>query len=151
MSSRIDQDVRSVQVAYPRVWFACHVRHARTRDDPAKLTERDVEILGHLDVAGPRSPSGLARHLGVGGPALSAALKRLATRGFVTRAPRAGDRRRSDVLLAPTGLAALARGSPLDAGRVRAALLKLTPADRRRAVDGLALLGAAAAIAERGR
>jgi DNA-binding MarR family transcriptional regulator len=55
-----------------------------------------------------------------------------------------GDARRRLVRLTEAGREAVARDSVLDPARVAALLARLSPADRRRAVDGLKLLGEAA-------
>jgi len=129
---------------YPQIYLACHVAHTRARTNRFGLTDRDVVLLGHLDEQAPLRAGPLARHLGIGAPALSAQLQRLAKLGYLTRTPAARDRRRLDLLLTPRGAEALATTSILDPNRVNALLLQLSPAQRTSAVDGLALLAMAA-------
>jgi DNA-binding MarR family transcriptional regulator len=144
--------VRSVQIAYPRIYLACHTVHTRARSTPFRLSARDSSLLVHLDESEPTRPADLARHMDVGAPTLSAALRRLAALGYVTRTRASADRRGVELRLTPKGAEALGATSVLEPGRVRALLRSLAPADRRRAVAGLATLGrAAAALGRRGR
>jgi len=129
---------------YPQVYLACHLEHTRPRTNHHRLTERDVVLLGHLDEAAPIRAGLLARHLGVGSPALSAQVRRLEARGYVTRTPRPRDRRHIELRLTSLGAEASGTTSILDPGRVAALLVQLTPAERVRAIDGLALLARAA-------
>ena len=137
--------VRAVQIAYPQVYLACHTRHARARSTPYRLSARDSTLLVHLDEARPTRPAALARHMGVGASTVSAALRRLETLGYVARTTADGDRRGAELRLTAQGAEALAGTSVLETARVEALLRVLRPADRARAVDGLQLLGRAAA------
>jgi MarR family transcriptional regulator, organic hydroperoxide resistance regulator len=136
--------VRAVQIAYPQVYLACHTRHTRARSTAFRLSPRDSSLLVHLDETRPTRPAALARHLGIGAPTLSAALGRLEAFGYLARTPAAGDRRGAELRLTPKGGEALAATSVLETARVDALLRSLPPAERRRAVDGLTLLGRAA-------
>ena len=129
---------------YPQIYLACHVAHTRARTNRFGLTDKDVVLLGHLDEHAPLRAGPLARHLGIGAPALSAQLHRLEKLGYLTRTPHAQDRRRVDLHLTPHGAEALATTSILDPNRVNALLLQLAPAARPQAVDRLALLASAA-------
>jgi DNA-binding MarR family transcriptional regulator len=129
---------------YPQIYLACHVAHTRARTNRFALTDKDVVLLGHLDEHTPLRAGPLARHLGIGAPALSAQLARLERLGYIVRTPHVRDRRRVDLLLAPLGAEALATTSILDPGRVTALLMQLSPEKRAAAVEGLALLAAAA-------
>ena len=108
-------------------------------------------ILAHLDEDEPVSAAGLARHLGIGAPALSAVLKRLVALGCIVRTPDPKDARRHLLRLTSEGLRALSAGSVLDTARVRVLLRRLTAAERERALDGLALLARAARTMSEGR
>lgn len=138
-----DSDVLDVLRAYPQIYLACHVRHRTRSKSPSGLTERDGSLLAHIEEQG-SSPAVLARHLGISPSTLSAAITRLERRGLVRMEPVAGDGRRRRILLASDGQEAVVRDSVLDASRVAALLDSLGPAERRCAVDGLKLLGAAA-------
>ena len=137
-------DVAAVQRFYPQIYLACHTRHEPRRANAARLTRQESTILAHLSADEPIRAADLARHLGVVPSTMSAALKRLTSLGYILRAPDASDRRAAGLRLSPSGARALQTGSVLETRRVTAMLERLTPADRTRAVDGLALLAAAA-------
>lgn len=137
-------DIWHVQVAYPRIYFACHTRHERRRTSATRLSPTDATVLVHLDRPRPFTPSTLATHLGRGRPAVSASLKRLVALGYVQRRQRAGDGRVADLVLTAIGRSAVRASSVLDAIRVGRVLAQLRPADRRRAIEGLQLLAQAA-------
>jgi len=134
--------VRAIQRAYPQIWFACHVEH-RTRHGADGLTDRDAGILAHLDAQPSQRASELARHLGIGRPALSAQLKRLLSLGLIVQEP-GKDARERLIRLTGAGEQAVSAKSPLDADRVAALLRGLTPQERKHAVAGLELLAQAA-------
>lgn len=143
--------MQAVQAAYPQIYFACHTRHPRRRTSDVSLSPSDGTVLMHLGAGPGPTPSGLARHLGIGKPTLSAALKRLEALGYVTRHASPQDRRRVQLALTDSGVVAVRRASVLDAARVRQVLASLTARDRARAVDGLTLLARAARRAGRPR
>ena len=136
----MEDDVLAIQQLYPQVYHACHARHARSRaTNRFRVSERDQALLAHLSLREGRRATELARHLGVGLPTLSEALKRLERAGYVAR--RSGtDRRAREIELTPLGAEALRGTSVLDDERVALALEQLTPKERRAAVEGLALL-----------
>lgn len=141
MSAR---DVRLVQTCYPQIYLACHTRHMRAASSPQRLSPRDSTLLAHLDETRPIAPSVLARHLGVGGPTISAAIKRLIRLGYVQQDRDPQDARRVRLRLARMGAAAMRDSSVLEAARVRRMLAQLSPDDRRMALSGLAILAGAA-------
>jgi len=136
--------VRAMQIFYPQIYMACHTRHTRARSSAFQLSARDSGLLVHLDEGRPTRPSDLSRHLGVGAPTLSAALRRLESLGYLTRTRQPDDRRAIELRLTPKGAEALAATSVLESGRVRMLLQQLTGDERRSALAGLALLGRAA-------
>ncbi len=136
--------VRAIQIAYPQIYLACHTRHTRARSTAFRLSARDSSLLVHLDEHQPTRPAALARHMSIGGPTLSAAVRRLEQLGYIARRIPDADRRGVELRLTAKGAEALSATSVLDASRVEALLRSLAPADRARAVDGLALLGHAA-------
>ena len=140
----LKDDIRSVQSHYPQVFFACHTRHEWARSSGQRLSSTDSGILAHLDRDRPAAPSVLARHLGVGRPTLSAALRRLEELGFVTRERDPANRRRLQVRLTERGVAAMQASSVLETDRLARVLRRLRPEERRRAVDGLSLLARSA-------
>jgi DNA-binding MarR family transcriptional regulator len=137
------RDVHIVQTCYPQIYLACHTRHVRAASSPHRLSARDSSLLAHLDEQRPVAPSELARHLGVGASTMSAAVKRLVRLGYIEQDRHPGDGRRVRLCLTKKGASAMRDASVLDAGRVRRVLARLTPADRRAALIGLALLARA--------
>lgn len=138
-----DRDLLDVLRCYPQIYLACHVEH-RTRGSSASgLTSREASFLTHVEAEG-SSPAALARHLGIGRSTLSAALARLEGLGLVETERDSADGRRKRVRLTAKGRAAIAESSVLDAGRVAALLATMPEEERRRGVDGLKLLAAAA-------
>jgi len=140
----VPDSVRSVQTWYPQIYLACHEDHKRARRTRSGISDRDSSILAHLDQRDPMTAASLARHVGIGRPAMSATIKRLVSRGLVTREPDATDARRRHLRLTPAGIRALGESSVLETSRVRRMLRCLTPAERKRALDGLSLLARAA-------
>ncbi len=137
----LDQEVLDILRFYPRIYYACHVRHVRARSTEYALSDRDSMLLGHLDGEAPRNPGDLASHMGVAPSTMTETIDRLERLGCVVRS-RNG--RETEVRLTPRGAEAMARTSILDAARVGDLLARLTEAERRRAIRGLALLASAA-------
>lgn len=138
------QLVQLVQRSFPKIYLACHVDHVRAKSSRHHLSTHDASLLAHLDETNPLLAGQLARHLGISNSTLSAALKRLAGLGYLLRAPAKADRRQFELRLTAAGAKALSASSVLDARRVAGVLAALPAAQRRRAVDGLALLATAA-------
>jgi DNA-binding MarR family transcriptional regulator len=145
-----DSDLLAVLRAYPQIYLACHVEH-RTRGSSASgLTSREASFLTHIEPEG-SSPAALARHLGIGRSTLSAALARLEGLGLIAAQRDPSDARRKRVLLTEAGRREISESSVLDAGRVAALLSSMPKEERRRGVEGLELLAAAARrLAEKG-
>lgn len=143
-SASLAATVRAVQIAYPQIYLACHTRHTRARSTAFRLSARDSSLLVHLDERRPTRPAALARHMSIGAPTLSAAVQRLEQLGYVARQTPDADRRGVELRLTAKGAEALSETSVLETARVEALLRSLAPANRARAVDGLALLGRAA-------
>ena len=139
----MNRDVRLVQTFYPQIYLACHTSHA-PRSANGGVTARDSSLLAHLDERRPTTPSELARHLGIGKPTLSAAVKRLARLGYIRVERNTHDRRVTHLRLAAAGATAMRNGSVLEPSRVRRLLATLSTAERRAAVEGLSLLARAA-------
>ncbi len=139
-----NQDVRIVQVAYPQIYFACHTRHVRRASTATQLSATDSTLLAHLDEEQSVRATAMARHLGVAASTLSAAIARLAKLGYVIQRRDSRDGRAVDLLLSPKGAAAMQASSVLESERVKKMLAHLTAPERKRALEGLALLGKAA-------
>jgi MarR family transcriptional regulator, organic hydroperoxide resistance regulator len=136
----MDAIVFEIQRLYPRIFHACHVRHVRRRSTPFALSEREASLLAHLDHEHGSTARDLAKHMGVGAPTMSAALKRLERLGYIERGPRDRDRRTSAVRSTETGRRALSAASVLDAEKLSRLVARLSPNERKAAVRGLALL-----------
>ncbi len=143
--------VRDVQRFYPWIYLACHVDHIRARSTDHRLSSRDSSLLAHLDPREAITAGELARHLSVGAPAVSAAVRRLEALGYLKRERRASNLRVVELRLTERGAEAMAAGSVLDARRVARLLAGLKPADARRAVNALATLAHAARAMPPGR
>ena len=135
---------RRVLELYPRIFLACHTRHVRDPETSRLLSARQAGILDHLDETEPTTLGGLARHMGVTPSTMSLAVDRLERDGYVGRRPDPADGRRVGLTLTPAGARIRDANSVLDPERVRALLRRLPPASRAQALDGLALLAAAA-------
>jgi DNA-binding MarR family transcriptional regulator len=138
------RDVQLVQTFYPQIYLACHTAHTTRRSSRAGLTPRDSSLLAHLDERRPITPSKLAAHLGVGRPALSAAVKRLVGLGFIRADKDPADGRIQQLRLARGGARAMRGSSVLEPDRVRRMLRVLNAEERQAAVQGLGLLARAA-------
>ena len=137
-------DIEIVLGAYPRIHFACHAREVRDEVGGVALTQHQVRILSHLDAEDPAMVTELAEYMGVTPSTMSLNLTRLEKGGFVSRARDPADRRVMNVRLTESGERMRDSATVLDPDLVDAMLSGLRPEDRRRAVDGLAILAGAA-------
>jgi MarR family transcriptional regulator, organic hydroperoxide resistance regulator len=135
---------RALLELYPRIFFACHTRHVKDPGTKRILSAHQASILDHLDAREPTTVSELARHMGVMPSTMSLALDRLERGGYVERRRDPDDGRRVGVVLTAPGRRIRDAQSVLDPDRVRLLLAELDEADRERALEGLALLAAAA-------
>lgn len=139
--------VELIQLAYPRIWFACHIEH-RTRSEPhgSGLTDREAGILAHIaaDTENGANAADLARHLGIGKAALSQHLKRLQQLALIETRTTDDDRRRKTIRLTATGRRTVSASSPLDAGKLHQLLATMRVEDAVDAVNGLQRLAEAA-------
>jgi DNA-binding MarR family transcriptional regulator len=140
----MDDDLYDVLSAYPRLYLACHVEHRGRKTSATGLTSREASFLAHLDRDRPMRPAALSRHLGIAPSSLSAALARLERLGMIDIESDPADGRGRLVRLTAAGREAVVAGSVLDPGRVAALLAAMPAGDRRRGVEGLKLLAAAA-------
>ena len=140
----MDDELLEIQRLYPQIYLACHARHPRSRArNGFRVSERDQALLAHLSPREGVRPSALAKHLGVGLPTLSEAVKRLERLGCLERSPSPRDRRAVLLRLTPAGAEALRGTSVLDDAHLGRALARLTASERRAAVHGLGLLARA--------
>jgi len=140
----MDDAVLTLLRCYPQIYLACHVEHVRAQGNPHSLSARDASLLAHLDRVRGINAAELARHMQVRPSTLSASLARLERLGYIEREPDADDRRVHRLRLNSRGEVAMAGSSVLDPQRAAALLARLAPAERARALDGLAMLAHAA-------
>ena len=136
--------VAAVMRDYPRIYFACHRRHTRDPQSGQLISERQVQILYHLDEFAALSLTALADHMGVTASTMSVAVDRLVKNGYVSRAIDVDDRRRVLLRLSRAGARFCEAHSVLDPALIGAMLAQLPADDRAQALDGLALLARAA-------
>jgi DNA-binding MarR family transcriptional regulator len=137
--------IERVLRAYPRVFFACHVRHVPDPRAGRMLTARQREVLDHLSDRHGMGMRQLAAHMGVTASTMSITVDRLVQRGFVVRAIGAEDRRRVELRLTPAGLRVRGPQEVLDASLVGEMLDRLGAEEREQALRGLEMLASAAA------
>jgi len=140
----IGEAMTALMTLYPRIYFACHTRHVRDPQTQRLLSRHQASILDHLDELEPTTVMDLAAHMGVTAATMSLAIDRLERKGYVVRLRDAKDRRRVHVRLTTAGVRIKEASSVLDPRRVEALVARLSDADRKRAVEGLALLAHAA-------
>lgn len=140
----MDPGVERVLTDYPRIFFACHLRHRRDPKTRRLLSAHQGSILDHLDDVEATSLMDLARHMGVTPSTMSISIERLVRRGYVVRTRDARDKRRLKLLLSPAGRRVKEAQSVLEPARVAGMLAQLPPADKEAALRGLALLARAA-------
>ena len=128
---------------YPRIFFACHTRHVRDPHTGDALSAHQASILDHLDELDPTTMTDLAAHMGVTVATMSLAVDRLERKKFVRRTRDATDRRRVLLRLTEAGARVREAKSVLDPVRVEGVLGHLSPRDRAKALEGLALLARA--------
>jgi DNA-binding MarR family transcriptional regulator len=135
---------RRLMELYPKVFFACHRRHVRDDARRTLLSAHQASILDHLDDVEPTGVTDLAMHMGVTPSTMSLAVDRLERGGYVVRERDPLDARKVQLRLTRHGLRIKEKQSVLEPAAVKQMLAHLSPAQRRAALDGLALLAAAA-------
>ena len=138
------QNVAFFLGAYPRIHAACRARGIDGGPSGVpSLSDHQATILAHLDENDPAMVGELAEVMGVTASTMSLNLTRLERDGFVSRERDPEDRRVRNVRLTPVGREMRDRARLLDVDRVDALLASLRPDERRRALDGLAILAEA--------
>ncbi len=148
MSLRVGDSAREagqILEHYPRIYFACHVRHRREPKSGKVLSERQASILDHLDENETMTLKDLAEHMGVTAATMCIGVNRLVAGGWVRRDQDPNDRRRVCLRLTRAGGRMKAAQTVLDSDRVRKVLRRLSADERRDALRGLALLARASA------
>lgn len=136
----IKEEVSKLMDFYPRIYFACHVRHVRDPENERKLTANQASVLDHLDMEDPVTLFDLATHMGVTPSTMSITLRRLIDMGYVSNSKDEKDSRRRKIRLTKDGARIKSAKSVLDPERVSAILERLTDDERKMALDGLGLL-----------
>src|SRR5262249_50145232 len=139
----LGEAMTAVMTLYPRIYFACHTRHVRDPQSQRLLSRHQASILDHLDEVEPTTLMDLAGHMGVTAATMSLAIDRLERKGYAVRLRDAKDRRRVHLRLTTAGVRIKEASSVLDPARVEALVSRLSDNDRRRAIEGLALLAQA--------
>ena len=139
-----DEGVRRLLEGYPKIFFACHVRHVRDSETNKELSANQASILDHLDDKEPTSLMVLAKHMGVTASTMSLSINRLVRSGHVRREKDPADGRRVQLRLTAAGSRIKSMQKVLDPDLVYDLLALLTPADREVGLRGLELLAAAA-------
>lgn len=130
--------------AYPRIHAACRARGiAGDGSGVPALSDHQAAILAHLDEHDPVMVGEIAEVMGVTASTMSLNLTRLERDGFVRRERDPDDRRVKNVRLTAVGREMRDRSRLLDVDRVDALLASLRPDDRKRALEGLAILAEA--------
>lgn len=137
---QVEEAVRRVQSAYPKIYLACHARHQTAKTTEHGISPRDASILAHLSEGHSMVQADLARHLSVAKSTLSEALRWLEQCGYVRREPDPNDSRTVRWRLSPRGGEAMSGSSVLEAGKLERVLETLPAAERKRAVEGLEVL-----------
>lgn len=130
--------------AYPKIFFACHVRHVRDPETGKELSAHQASILDHLDDKEPTSLTLLAKHMGVTASTMSLSIERLVRSGHVLREKDPADGRRVHLRLTAEGLRIKSMQKVLDPNLVYDLLARVSPEDREAGLRGLELLAAAA-------
>lgn len=129
---------------YPKIYFACHTRHVTDKATGTRLTANQASILDHLDAEEPVTLFDLAMHMGVTPSTMSLSVDKLVKLGYVKKEKDKADARKTNLSLTRQGDKIKKTNSVLDAERVQAILSRLSPAERKLALDGLGLLAYAA-------
>ncbi len=142
-------DAAIVRDLYPKIFFACHMRH--TVDKDIKLTANQVSILDHLQVNESITLNNLATHMGITPATMSVGIDRLEKLGYVQRLKDKVDARRSNITLTTSGEKVKQNKSVLDIELVQAMLQQLNSKERKVVIDGLILLAQAAEMEMKNR
>lgn len=144
---RTQEAIAAVLRDYPRIFFACHRRHTRDPRTKAVVSERQAQILEHLDEIQAISLTALAEHLGVTLGTMSIAIDRLVALRLAKRTADPLDARRTQLRLTSAGARICRAHSVLDPARVESLVAALGADERVRAIEGLALLAKGAELA----
>lgn len=131
---------------YPRIFFACHTRHVEDKEKKQVLTANQASVLDHLDGEESVSLYDLALHMGVTPSTMSISVSRLETLGYLEKTKNPKDGRGTLICLTTAGEKIKQKKTVLDPRLVRNLLQRLSAAEQKTAVQGLALLAFAAEL-----
>jgi MarR family transcriptional regulator, organic hydroperoxide resistance regulator len=140
----IDHAARQLLEWYPRIFFACHMRHVRDPKTRRILSAHQASILDHLDEREPVTLLELAMHMGVTPSTMSLHVERLVRRGYVLRERDSRDARRLRLRISASGARIREANSVLDPECVRAMLSRLSSEELAAGLRGLEVLATAA-------
>ncbi len=138
------QAVRRLLNAYPKIFFACHVRHVRDPEGGKELSVHQASVLDHLDDIESTSLMTLARHMGVTASTMSLTVDRLERGGYVMREKDPADGRKVCLRLTPAGVRIKSMQKVLDPDAVEMMLAGLSVEDCEAGLRGLEILAGAA-------
>ncbi len=138
-------EIETVLRCYPKIYFACHLRHVRDEKTKRTLSSHQASILDHLDDVEPTLVNELARHMGVTPSTMSLNVDRLETGGYVRRTRDPQDSRRVQLRLTKAGVRIKQKQKVLDPDLIGAMLDQLSKQERAEALAGLELLAEGAA------
>lgn len=140
----LDDDISRLMDFYPKIYFACHTRHVTDKAAGIRLTANQASILDHLDTVEPVSLFDLAMHMGVTPSTMSISVDRVVKLGYVKKEKDKRDGRKTNLTLSVAGDKIKRSKSVLDPERIEGVLNRLSPIERKLALDGLGLLAYAA-------
>ena len=80
-----ETQIRRLLDAYPVIFLATHRQHVRSDERGGSVSERQANVLDHLDEKRGTTLSKLAEHMGVGRSAMSIMVSRLVRGGYIVR------------------------------------------------------------------
>lgn len=124
---------RQISEHHAAIYRHCHASYT------TPLSHQAVRVLQHAAEGGATIQT-LGQAIRCATNTASEIVRRLAEKGLVAKARRASDERVVEVSVTAQGQAALAEHTGLDQARLAAGLARLTPAERDRIAEGMALL-----------
>jgi MarR family transcriptional regulator, organic hydroperoxide resistance regulator len=126
--------------AYPAIFLGCHRRHVRDDETGRQVTEHQASILDHLDPVRPLTLSKLAEHMGLGRSAMSIAVSRLESAGYILRTPSRNDARSVGLTLTPAGAKIKEQNTVLDPELVVEMFKTMRSSEVEKALSGIELV-----------
>jgi MarR family transcriptional regulator, organic hydroperoxide resistance regulator len=140
----LDSRIRRLLDAYPAIFLACHRQHLREDEGGNAVTERQANILDHLDPVRPTTLSQLAEHMGVGRSSMSITVQRLMRKGYIVRKRDTRDARCVGLTLTSAGARVREQNTLLDTDLVRQLFGLMSVRELETALQGLEALAKSA-------